>query len=509
MTASGLEAAPILEISGVSKAYGAVEALTDVHLLIRSGEVLGLLGANGAGKSTLLSILAGTTHGTFGQLHFRGESIGVSDFGLSSSTRWGIACVRQELSLFPNLSVAENFRMFRSADAPRSLRATAAAVTDAISEVFGDCSISPRAEVGSLSVAEQQVVEIGIVATKPGLSVVIFDEPTSALSRQMARQLQEYVRRRASEGVAVIYVTHKLDEVLELCHRIVVLRDGRVVWDGNRENISRKGLLNVLGAKVTDERTGPREKADGVAAKDVTSLLEVRGVPREDGVSDPIVVRSGEVVGLAGLEGAGQRRLLRRIHGPSRGMRSIRVRTSGKSAYVTGDRQREGIFKLWGISENMLISGLPRLARLGWISTQRARELSVHWREALGIVAEHLNSPIGSLSGGNQQKVLIARGLASGASLLLLDDPTRGVDVSTKRDFYETLSLLREQGRGALLYSTEDREFAECDRVYVMAAGKVVRELKGSEISVAEIIRWSYSANEARVLRSQGAVSEP
>lgn len=487
-----------LEISGVSKSYGGVRVLNDINLTISRGQVLGLLGSNGAGKSTLLNIIAGSVPASSGMISFGDETVPVASYGVSDAAARGVACVYQELSLFPNLTVAENFRMARPGDAGQTRRQTAAATQAALRTVFPDCSIPPRAEVSALSIAGQQTVEIGIVASRPDLSVLILDEPTSALSREAARHLQEYAIRKAAEGVAVIYVTHKLDEVLQLCERIVVLRDGHIAWDGARTDITREELLTVLGAKESSSREGsePRQPEPADSSRDAPeTVLEARAQQPGPDEEIPIVVRAGEVVGLAGLEDAGQRQFLRTVYSrsPGGGSGRHRVALRGTVAYVTGDRQREGVFALWDVRDNILVSGLRALSRWGWIRARQARDVARHWSETLSIVAEHQESPILALSGGNQQKALIARGLASGARLLLLDDPTRGIDILTKRDFYDILGLVRKEGRSALLYSTEDREFLECDRVYVMARGKVVRELSGAEISVPEIIRWSYS----------------
>ncbi|HVT69084.1 MAG TPA: sugar ABC transporter ATP-binding protein [Trebonia sp.] len=503
-----------LEISGVSKSYGSVPVLTDIDLTVNRGQVLGLLGSNGAGKSTLLNIIAGSVPASSGTISFDGQALPVASYGVSDAAARGVACVYQELSLFPNLTVAENFRMARPGDAGRTRRQASAATRNALRAVFPDCGIAPRSEVSGLSIADQQTAEIGIVASRPGLSVLILDEPTSALSREAARHLREYALAKAAEGVAVIYVTHKLDEVLDLCERIVVLRDGHIAWDGARAGVSREQLLTVLGAKEIGGREAAESRKPEPADASPDVILRARAQRPEPAGEIPIEVRAGEVVGLAGLEDAGQRQFLRTVYSrrgggsSSRGGGSARrdggsssrggagrhrVDLRGTVAYVTGDRQREGVFALWDVRDNILVSGLRALSRWGWIRARQAREVARHWSETLSIVTEHQESPIVSLSGGNQQKALIARGLASGARLLLLDDPTRGIDIGTKSDFYGILGLVREQGRSALLYSTEDREFLECDRVYVMAAGQVVRELRGAEISVPEIIRWSYS----------------
>ncbi|MFI5612731.1 ATP-binding cassette domain-containing protein [Amycolatopsis sp. NPDC051903] len=485
----------VLELRGITKSYGPVPVLRGIDLTVRKGQLLGLLGSNGAGKSTMLNIITGAVRAEAGTVALGGVGIPASEYGPAAAAEHGVACVYQELALFPNLSVAENFRLARGGTAPGSRRATGNAATEAIREVFPEYAIPPRTEVAALPVSDRQSVEIGIVASTPDITMLILDEPTSALSREAAARLREYARSRAQQGVAVIYVTHKLDEVLALCDRIVVLRDGQIAWDGESAEVTREGLLTVLGAKEIEERSSGRAVAAGV---DADPVLELETAPH-DGERIPITVRPGEVVGLAGLEDAGQRRILHAIHDQSRGHRhGAGARLRGSVAYVSGDRQREGVFALWDVSENILVSGLRGLSRWGWLRVGKARAVAAHFSRLLKIVAAGPDAPISALSGGNQQKALIARGLASGASLLLLDDPTRGVDIHTKGDFYEVLGLVREERRGALLYSTEDREFLECDRVYVLAQGRVVRELRDAEITVNEIIRWSYALTGER-----------
>jgi ribose transport system permease protein/ribose transport system ATP-binding protein len=487
----------VLQLRGITKSYGPVSVLNGVDLEVRKGQLLGLLGSNGAGKSTMLNIMTGAVRADSGTISLgsgAGRTIAAGDYGPTTAAEHGVACVYQELALFPNLSVAENFRLARGETAPRARRPAGVAATTAIRGVFPEFRIPARAEVATLPVSDRQSVEIGIVASTPDITVLILDEPTSALSREAAARLHDYARQRAEEGVAVIYVTHKLDEVLALCERIVVLRDGQIAWDGQCADVTREGLLTVLGAKEIEERSTGRAET---SVTDAEPVLELRTAPYR-GEQIPVVVRPGEVVGLAGLEDAGQRRILHAIHDYAGGRRrsGAGIRLGGSVAYVSGDRQREGVFGLWSVRENILVSGLRRLSRWGWVQAAKAREVAGHFARLLKIVAAGPDTPISALSGGNQQKALIARGLASGAELLLLDDPTRGVDIHTKGDFYEVLGLLREERRGALLYSTEDREFLECDRVYVLAQGRVVRELRGAEITVNEIIRWSYALTD-------------
>ena len=485
---------PALDVRSLSKTYTTTPALDQAELRAYPGEVLGLLGANGAGKSTLLKIIAGVVPPTSGALAIGGHEVDFRSYGPRDAARAGIFTVYQELSVFSNISVAENFAMAQSVRARQSRRVLRAAATAALESVFPGCDISPRAETGTLSLAERQMVEIAVAASQPDLSVLILDEPTSALPAERADQLHEYLRERKAQGVLIIYVTHKLDDILGIADRLVVLRDGRIHWEGDPGQITRDELLVTLGARVTEPEAAPPgtlPEEPGTPLGGAALLTSRRPHPSAArGVE--LRIDPGEVVGFAGLEGAGQRPLLREIYATA-GRRRSAFATRGGVAYVSGDRKREGLFALWSVAENLIISSLPRLASFGFVRNRAAARTVDEWYDALHVVASGPEAPITALSGGNQQKIIIARGFASGASLVLLDDPTRGVNIETKAEFYRLLGALRAEGRSAILYSTEDREFTQCDRVYVMAGRAIVHELRGREITRENIIHWSYA----------------
>jgi ribose transport system ATP-binding protein len=487
-----------LDVSNLSKTYTTTPALDSANLRAYPGEVLGLLGANGAGKSTLLKIIAGVVPPSSGELAINGHEVDFGSYGPRDAARAGIFSVYQELSVFSNISVAENFAMAQSIHARQSRRRLREAAAAALESVFPGCDIPPRAETGTLSMAERQMVEIAVACSQPDLSVLILDEPTSALPAERASQLHDYLRERKQQGVLIIYVTHKLDDILGIADRLVVLRDGRVHWEGDPGRITRDELLVTLGARAGETGAAvPETLPDEVSSPAGRSeLLTLRRPHPSAGRGVDVRVGPGEVVGFAGLEGAGQRELLREIYATA-GKRRSAFAVRGGAAYVSGDRKREGLFALWSVAENLIISSLPRLSSLGFVRRRAADRTVDDWYQALHVVATGPDAPITALSGGNQQKIIIARGFASGASLVLLDDPTRGVDIETKAEFYRLLGALRDEGRGAVLYSTEDREFAQCDRVYVMAGGSIVRELRGPDITRENIIHWSYAGRPA------------
>ena len=364
----------------------------------------------------------------------------------------GLRFVHQELSLCPNLRVFENFSI-EQPDVIRGLRWKRLAIDlarTALEEVFPGNRIDPRAKVGALSLSQQQMVEIARAASHPAVRLLILDEPTSSLGSREAAQLRDYIKRRRSEGVSFVFISHRLQESLEVADRIVVMRNGKIVWTGDTSSISQTHLIELLGGKQAEAAS---KQVTGAGGGD--KLVEVSdlraGILR--GVS--FSAARGEIVGLAGLEGGGQRQVLRSMFETSRSAGEGTV-VRGRVAFVSGDRAAEGIFPIWSIDENIAVSSLRRLARWGLISAARVSELTSGWFTKLKIRAESGRAPVSSLSGGNQQKVVIARALAAEADVILLDDPTRGVDLGTKADLYQLFRELAAEGRTIIWYSTDD-----------------------------------------------------
>lgn len=475
----------LISVRGLSKSFGTHKVLQDVSVDIRPGEIFVLLGPNGAGKSTFLNILGGTLLPTSGTISFAGRMVECDQYVRESARAKGIQRVFQELSTFPNLTVAENLALTSARNSGGTRDAMAKRAEQRLA-VFPDNHIDVRSEVGDLSIAERQMLEIARAMTEPDTRLVILDEPTAALSKREADQLADLVTRRAAEGVAVIYVTHKLEEAMRLAHRVMILRDGKVHFVGEGRNLSHDAILKMLGA-TTDE--GPLIQSErsferGQEILTVTSLSSARLN------SVNINVAAGEVVGIAGLEGAGQRELLQAIFA-ARGRTTNAITSDSDVAYVSGDRKREGLLPLWNVEDNVTVSAAARLSRGGLVNFKHLKLLGQHWLAELGL-SSRANSPITSLSGGNQQRALIGRALASHAQLLLLDDPTRGVDANAKSSIYALLDTIKEEGRSAVLYSTEIGEFTKCDRVYVMARGHVVAEFAGADATEERLVQASF-----------------
>lgn len=504
-----------VRLIGLEKRYGPTVALKQLDLTVEKGKILALVGANGAGKSTALKIVAGTTQPTSGQVALGGEPIDLTRYGPAVAAQFGLYCVHQELSLCTNLSVWENFVLAqRGSDQGRvsrrreSRRHVIARVEEAVKSVFPSSSIRPTSEVDSLSLAEKQMVDIVRAATQDHLSTLILDEPTSALSSGHAQELHRALRLRRDRGVAVIYVTHKIEEILDIGEELAVLRGGVLTWRGSVKGLRKEDIVDLLvgeeRGKVSEAR-GPRDpglvkEKGGVQGGRALATVRPRG--RVDSGVGEVVVRKGEVVGLAGVEGAGQREILQTVFAAASGDRRARRRATvaGRVAYVSGDRQREGVFPLWSIRDNLVIGARRRVARRGILSPKAADRLGAEWFERLEVAAPSPETPITSLSGGNQQKILVGRALASGADLLLLDDPTRGVDIGTKEVIYDLIrGAAIEQDVGILLYSTDDGEFSICDRVYVLRTGYVLREFVGEEVSEEAVSRAAYGGEPGRM----------
>ena len=486
-------AGPLLELNGVSRSFGATRAVQDVDLSVAEREVVGLVGGNGAGKSTLMRLAGGLLRPDTGEVRVAGE-VEDSAYSPRRAKALGIRFVHQELSLCSNLRVFENFAI----ELPDVLggalwrRRAAGFARRALDEVFPGNSISASAKVSDLSVSQRQMVEIARAVSDPALRLLILDEPTSSLGARETAQLKDYVHRRRDEGVSFVFISHRLREVLDLTDRMVVMQNGRVAWAGETGALEEGELVQLMGGALAEEFATAEDVAPRAGDLPLVDVRLLRD-SELDGVS--LTLRRGEIVGLAGLEGSGQRRLLRRIFG-SRRRRTGGIDVRGSVAFVSGDRALEGIFRLWSIAKNITLTSLGRVARLGVISASRERALARRWFDDLGVKASSPAVPILSLSGGNQQKVVIARALASEADVVLLDDPTRGVDLGTKAELYRSFRALADQGRGILWYSTDDAEFVECDRVLVMRRGRVVRVLEGEEITPERVIRASFTVVE-------------
>jgi ribose transport system ATP-binding protein len=478
----------ILELREISKTYGVTRALDGVSMTIVRGEIIGLVGHNGAGKSTLMRVIVGLTRPDTGSVNVGGHQA-AAGYSMHESREHGVRIAYQELSLAPELKAFENVAVATGGTRGwRWRRHSQKLLRDHLEEVFPGHRIPVRQPIRALSLAQQQMLEItqATLTTAGPLTLLILDEPTSALSGEQAGNLFRYMKKLKSKGISTVLISHKLQEILGHTDRVVVMRDGQIVAEEPTSNLDHDRIVAVMGG-VARGSAGPRAAA--ASAGDAEELLAVSNVRSERLRDVSLTVRAGEIVGLSGLEGQGQQALLQYLWRNRRSRRS--VRPAGGVSFVTGDRQTAGIFQLWNVGQNIGAGVLRDVSRFGVIQRARERQVVDDWMQRL-TVRGTAATPILELSGGNQQKALIARALAARSRLVLLDDPFRGVDIETKQQVYRLMREETARGRSFLWFTTENAELAECDRVYVMSAGRIAAELHGDEISEEAVIGASF-----------------
>jgi ribose transport system ATP-binding protein len=482
--------ATIVTLDGVEKSFGAVRALGGVDFTVARGECVGLVGHNGAGKSTLMHVLAGTAAPDSGRIVIGGAE--QRNYSSARAKDLGVRCVFQELSLCPNLTVAENARVFHPALRGFNWRRKAGRlIVDKLDEIFPGHGIGASDLVQDLSIGRRQMVETArafTVSDRPA-DLVILDEPTSSLDAHTAGQLLAFARRSVAQGVSCIFISHILGEVLRNCDRIAVMRDGKVVVADQAQAFDRDKLIAAMGG-VEDRGRDASDTGEAIGRSQAP--VRVRALPARQNDGAELVAREGEVIGLAGLAGHGQTDLLLSVFSAATHRRAG-VEVAAPVALVAGDRQSDGIFPQWSISENIGIRSLSKLREGVLISRRREDALANLWRDKIKIRTPDMHNNILSLSGGNQQKALFARALASDAAIVLMDDPMRGVDFGTKLEVY---ALIREEarlGRTFLWYTTETDELKNCDHVYVFRNGAIVADLTRGEISEERVIQSSFA----------------
>lgn len=472
----------LVTFKGVGKSFGAVRALCDVDLSVQAGECLGLIGHNGAGKSTLMQVLAGTLSADCGALLIGDQDVR-SSYGVQLARRHGIRCVFQELSLCPNLSVAENTQLMSPAIRGWGWRHKAKALVEAsLDQIFPGHDIRGDDIVAELPIGKRQMVEVAraFVRVDERLDLVILDEPTSSLDSRVAEQLLQFVRRFVGAGGSIVLISHILGEMLDTCDRITVMRDGQVVEIRSATDFTHASLVECMGsaAKVAAEQhafVSRRNHGSPIVAQRPARQINAMTVN----------AHPGEIVGLTGLAGHGQSQLLIQV------LRQ-RIACAQGAAFVAGDRQNDGVFAMWSIAENITISSLAHLKRGALIDPSAEFAMAEEWQKRMGIRTQDMRNPILSLSGGNQQKALFARALASQSDLILMDDPMRGVDVGTKREVYSIIAQEAAKGRTFIWYTTELEELDYCDHIYVFRDGQAVLDLPRNQLSEEQILRCSF-----------------
>jgi len=474
----------LLSLRGITKSFGAAKALRDGSLEVRQGEIHLLMGENGAGKSTLMKIVAGLHRRDAGEMLWRGEP--VSFARPSEAAAHGIAMVHQESLLAPHLSIAENIFLGRESATAGCIdrRTSLAKAARLISE--NGFHLDPSAAVEKLTPAGKQLVEI-CRAVAQGSSLLIFDEPTSSLSDVETREVFRIVRDLAQRNMAVIYITHRLEELRSIGDRVTVLRDGATVHTGELKTLTRDALIQHMVGRSVNATYQRKVQAQG------QTLLRVQGLCRGFVRDISFEIHAGEIVGLAGLMGAGRTELCRALFGvdpAERGaieiagatvtLRNPRQAVASGIALVPEDRQHDGLVLRLPIAANVTMPDLASVSRFGILSKRKEASLAQHYRERLGIRCRGTEQLAGRLSGGNQQKVVIAKWMARGARIFLFDEPTRGIDVQAKQEVFEEMDRLAASGAAILMVSSELSELVQvADRLLVMAQGRLTGELPG------------------------------
>lgn len=502
----------------VKKAFGPIYALKGVNFQVTQGECVALVGENGAGKSTLMKILSGVwPAGTYeGEVEFEGEVLQLDSAMAGRNT--GISIIHQELCLFPELTVAENLFLTESypyrGKSSRSLLETVdwAVLFTRAEELFADLhfDVNARAKVGDLSVAQQQLVEIAR-AFHHEAKLLILDEPTSALSKREVEQLFDVVKRMREKRMSFIYISHKLDEVFELADKIVVLRDGESVAELDPKQVSEHEVIRHMVG---------RPLSQGVAhqsfTRQVKPILEVANWGHVDPAGRRVLegvsfsLQPGEVLGIAGLMGSGRSELLRSLLGILPGESDGQMKFNGEiaqwtdlreamdngMAFVPEDRKRDGLFLEHSIGFNLMISNLEKAVDgAGRLDLDKEQKVVADLIRQLGVKCQGGQQPVGLLSGGNQQKVLLAKMVAREPKVLFLDEPTRGIDVGAKEEIYGIVRSLAERGMAILLVSSELPEVIQLsDRVLVMREGRLSGSLDQGSLSQERIMGFAAGA---------------
>jgi len=502
---------PRLRVERLTKSFFGVRVLNEVSFDAYPGEVLGLVGENGSGKSTTLNILAGVLPRDEGNILFDGEPY--SPKSRRESNAAGVAFIQQELNIFPNLSVAENLTLARSPRLIRSLpiisRSKMRASADELLRTV-NLEVNPSAIASSLSSGERQLLEIARgLATEA--RAIIFDEPTTSLTRREAGHLFEIIGRLRERGVAIIYVSHTLEDVLQLSDRIVVMRDGTVTMSAMAANVTAESLVVAMVGRSIEALFPARPQRP----TDTSPALQVEGVG-ESGVVDDISfqVRKGEIVGLAGLMGSGRSELARilfgldphrrgtvRFYGNALRPGDLKARIAAGVAFLTEDRRNEGLMMDASMAENMALAALPLFARAadGQMRDKKLTDAMKALAKRLNLKSGTLGSPVRSLSGGNQQKVVLGRWLLRDPALFILDEPTRGVDVGAKEEIYRLLATMAESGMAILIISSEIEELTGlCDRILVMRRGRLQAEFDRTAFHSETILRAAFGQAVAK-----------
>ncbi|WP_065958973.1 multiple monosaccharide ABC transporter ATP-binding protein [Streptomyces sparsogenes] len=507
----------ILEMRSITKTFPGVKALSDVNLRVREGEIHAICGENGAGKSTLMKVLSGVyAHGTYdGEIHFQGEVCAFKD--IKASEQRGIVIIHQELALIPYLSIAENI-FLGNEHAKGGLISWNETLkhAKALLKRVG-LTESPQTRVADIGVGKQQLVEIAKALSKE-VKLLILDEPTAALNDEDSGKLLDLLLEFKAQGISCIIISHKLNEIRRVADSVTILRDGQTIetmvvreTPESQPQVSEDRIIRGMVGRDLDHRFPERTRYEGDDASEVAMAIEDWTVRHPidqqrnvvDGVS--LNVRRGEIVGIAGLMGAGRTELAMSVFGRAYGRyvggrvyrdgKEVRTRTVPEAiehgiAYVTEDRKHYGLNLEDTIARNITLSSLAKVARRGVVNEHEESRVAERFRKTMNIKAPTVFEHVGKLSGGNQQKVVLSKWIHVGPEVLILDEPTRGIDVGAKYEIYTVINELAAQGKAVVFISSELGELlGMCDRIYTMAAGRLTGEVPRAEATQEVLMR--------------------
>lgn len=499
----------LLKVDNISKRFPGVVALDGVSLKVKAGEVHAICGENGAGKSTLIKMLTGAQRPDSGLIRFENQDY--QHLTPRKAMDCGIACIYQELNLIPHLSVAENIFLGREIYVSKSLSIlNRTAMEKRAAELLADLDlkIRPDARIGTLGVGHQQMVEI-CRAVCADAKLIIMDEPTSSLSEREAQDLFRIMARVKSRGVAVLFISHRLDEVRENCDRVTIMRDGKSVTSFDMKTSSVQEIIQLMVGRDIQNKYPKEPAPHGAVALDVTGLTR-KGVIHNVSFQ----VRAGEVLGFAGLVGAGRTETARCIAGADAydsGTfrifgKETKIRSPGDSiragiAFLTEDRKEQGLVLIQSIEFNATLVQLRKFTRMGVLSLSKLRDDAKKTLTSLRLKAAGLDTPAGKLSGGNQQKVVIAKWLMSDAKIFIFDEPTRGIDVGAKVEVYKLINELVARGAAVIIICSEMEEvMGMADRILVMHEGRITGKLSREEATQEKIM---YAASGMQITPGQ------
>ncbi|OXM15879.1 sugar ABC transporter ATP-binding protein [Paenibacillus herberti] len=487
----------MLELKGITKTFPGVKALDNVYFKLKPGEIHALMGENGAGKSTFIKVITGVHPADEGELYFNGQRVDIKN--PTDAKRMGIAAIYQHVTCYPDLSVTENIFMGHEKIQKRTKRILWNDMHTAAEGLLKElgAGFSPKTLMGSLSVAQQQIVEIA-KALSVDAKIIIMDEPTAALTKRESEDLYRIAEGLRDKGAAIIFISHRFEDMYRLASRVTVFRDSRYIGTWNVDEITNNDLIIAMVGREITQLFPKKEAQIG------EELLRVEGLGRTGYFADvSFTLRRGEILGLTGLVGAGRTEVCQSLFGIERSDKGkvflngqeVNIRKPDDAmrkgmGYLPEDRQKQGLVLQWSIGRNITLSSLKKVSGKGVLNLEKEANLAKSLAEKMNVKAKSIFDLAGSLSGGNQQKVVFAKLLTTDVEVIILDEPTKGVDVGAKSAIYEIISDLACQGYGILMVSSEMPEIiGMCDRVAVMREGRITALLERHSITQEAILQ--------------------